>query len=206
MTLINCYLPVFRLGYEFTQYPEKYSDYSFFRETCISLLKQSALDAEGKYDQSDCESALLAVVIWLDERVLCSGLPWVIQWRSALLQTHLFQTSIGGELFFTRLAEIPEDRVSLHRFCLFCLMTGFYGKYARQNNVLLEQIIAEEKFCLPPEWRIWPNEEHITRIEPTTDTNELTCWGVVKNSQWLWLITTVSIYIFIFLGAFIYFG
>ncbi|EHM44282.1 DotU family type IV/VI secretion system protein [Hafnia alvei] len=206
MKLLNCYLPVFRLGYEFTQHPEKYADYAFLRETCIELLKQSALNAELEHDKSDCESALLAVVIWLDERVLCSTLPCVAQWRSALLQMQLFQTSIGGELFFTRLAAIPDANISLHRVYLFCLLTGFHGKYTQQDKTRLKQRIEKTKACLPAEWRDWPNQAHLTLAGQQLKINQLTHWQIIKNSRWLWLIIPVSAYGLMLLSGFIYFS
>ncbi|HHL2712516.1 TPA: DotU family type IV/VI secretion system protein [Yersinia enterocolitica] len=205
MKLLNCYLPLFKLGYEFTLYPEKYADYVVLRETCIELLKKGALDAELEYDKADCDAALFAVVVWLDERILCSSLDCVDQWRATLLQMQLFQTSIGGELFFTWLDGIDEDNIPLLHVYLFCLLTGFHGKYMWQDNDLLHQRIEEAKLCLPQEWRTWPNQAHLTNVDTTLKFNKLTIWEKMKNNHWLWLIIPVSIYGVMLLSGFIYF-
>jgi len=97
-------------------------------------------------------------VLFLDERVLCSTIPWRKEWRGELLQIHYFSISVGGEAFFVRLDEIDITNTQLRMVYLFCLLMGFHGKYTQKDAQLLQQRINTERQCLPEAWRHWPND------------------------------------------------
>lgn len=124
----------------------------------MTLLEQARRESELHHEQEECEEAFFAVVLYLDERVLCSTVPWVKEWRSELLQMHYFTLSVGGEAFFTRLDGIDINNTQLRIVYLFCLLMGFHGKYTRQDAKLLLQRIESERQCLPETWRQWPND------------------------------------------------
>lgn len=206
MKLLNCYLPVFRLGYEFTLYPENFADYSLLHETCIEMLKSSALAAEREHDKYDCDEALFAVAVWLDEKILCSKLPCVAQWRGNLLQSQLFQTCIGGELFFEHLENVATENIALSRVYLFCLLTGFHGKYTLEDKVLLEGRIDEAMRCIPDIWRKWPNDAPLAMTAVVPELKMLTLWQNVTNNRWSWLIIPTGVYGVMLLSGFVYFS
>ncbi|EDX5730407.1 DotU family type IV/VI secretion system protein [Salmonella enterica] len=133
-TLIKCYLPVFLCGFSFSAFWEtECQDYALFREKSLDLLAQAARDVEAAgYGPRVCDAAFFAVVAWLDERVLCSSLPVAGEWRKHLLQTHFFQTTTGGELFFEKLKSLESDEGTSDNLTLcvlyyFCLLLGFQG-------------------------------------------------------------------------------
>ena len=165
MKLLNCYLPVFRLGACLNSKSENTEVYEDFRQKCVSCLEQAKKDAE-ECDVSELERelALFAVVVWLDEIVLCSTKPVAQVWRIELLQRSYFQTSIGGELFFERMSKLEEAHIEARRVFVFCLLNGFRGKYNSEPE-LDEVIYCQRELCLPGEWQVWPNEASITPIE-----------------------------------------
>lgn len=167
MTLLDCYLPVFKLAAEFTAQPERFADYPSFRQRCITRIEQAAQDAEHQdiaaYER---EGSLFATVVWLDETVLCSRLPHAQNWRGDLLQRKYFQTSLGGEAFFTRLEQLKEEHQQARVVFLFCLQSGFHGRYnTAQDRTSLAQLITEQRQrCLPESWQKWPNEAELTPL------------------------------------------
>lgn len=156
MSIVNCYMPVFRFITSFILEPKKHADYSEFRNKCIQLLQEARFSAELHHSPQDCEDANFAVVIWLDEQVLCSEPEWGKQWRAMLLQSHYFNLSTGGSEFFCRLDSIDKSNAKLRVVYLFCMLMGFHGKYTQQDDELKKKI-SDERCCLPEQWRQWPN-------------------------------------------------
>jgi len=167
MKLLDCYLPVFKLAAQFAYEAELFADYSTFRALCIMRLEEAVQEAKH-HDISDIEQdqAFFAVVVWLDEIVLCSEQPLAQNWRSDLLQRKYFQTSIGGELFFTRLNELQEEHQHARHVFLFCLQSGFNGKYSdMQHRRALSSLVEQQRqICLPPAWHTWPNDAALTPV------------------------------------------
>jgi type VI secretion system protein ImpK len=164
MSLVNCYMPVFRFITSFILEPLEHIDYHRFRNNCIHLLEQAHLAAELHHSPQDCEAAKFAVVIWLDEQVLCSAAGWVKQWRAALLQSYYFDLSVGGGEFFSRLDAIDKTNTQLRVVYLFCLLMGFHGKYTQQDAELQQRIVVERD-CLPEQWRKWPNDAPVISVQ-----------------------------------------
>jgi type VI secretion system protein ImpK len=167
MKLLDCYLPVFKLAAQFAHQPALFADYDAFRTLCITRLEQAVQDAEHQ-EISDFErdQAFFAVVVWLDETVLCSTLPFAQNWRTDLLQRKYFQTAIGGEMFFARLSHLKEEHQQARLVFLFCLQNGFNGKYsAMQDRSALASLIEQQRQqCLPEDWQPWPNDAQITPV------------------------------------------
>ncbi|WP_459176690.1 DotU family type IV/VI secretion system protein [Ewingella americana] len=167
MKLLDCYLPVFKLAAHFAHQPELFADYDSFRTLCITRLEQAVQEAEYQ-DVSDFErdQAFFATVVWLDETVLCSGQPFAQSWRADLLQRKYFQTSIGGEAFFARLSHLKEEHQQARQVFLFCLQSGFHGKYSsgQERSALASLIEQQRQYSLPEDWQAWPNDAQITPI------------------------------------------
>lgn len=170
MKLLNYYMPVFQLVASFYESPEKFNDYDVFRQKCTSCLEQAILDAESdNFHEKERKDALLAVVVWLDERVLCSKLEHTKQWSTDLLQRKYCNILIGGEEFFNRLALQDENNLEAKFVFLFCLQQGFHGKFSSHQDVnnltnIIEQLRQD---CLPEAWQPWPNKANITSIPVT---------------------------------------
>ncbi|MDN0111381.1 DotU family type IV/VI secretion system protein [Yersinia mollaretii] len=204
MRLVECYLPIWRFATEFYLYPQQYSDYESFRQQSMSLFEQAALAAEQYNDIDDCDNALFAVVVWFDERVLCSSLPWVKQWRSALLQGQLFQTAIGGEVFFNRLDSIDKDNYPLRLVYLFCLLMGFNGKYTQPDNILLAERVTQERQNLPVEWQVWPNQALLTPIDSGNKIVESSYLRRFFENKWAAALGVVALYAVMFIAGMVF--
>lgn len=167
MKLLDCYMLVFKLAAEFAHQPALFADYNTFRALCLSRL-EDAVQKAGHHDVSDFErdQAFFAVVVWLDETILCSAQPFAQSWRSDLLQRRYFQTSIGGEMFFVRLSDLKEEHQQARRVFLFCLQNGFNGKYsAVQDRDALNHLVEQQRqLCLPPDWQPWPNDAPLAPV------------------------------------------
>jgi type VI secretion system protein ImpK len=163
--LLDCYLPVFKQIISMTSNLETCTEYGLSRQSCIEQL-ELAMNHAGELDTSedDKEAAHLAVVAWLDETILCSGLPWRQNWQSELLQRKYLDTTIAGERFFTRLEQLDPACEQARKVFLFCLQNGFHGRYSRPEDVpaLQEIISAQRQLCLPGAWLNWPNDAAIT--------------------------------------------
>ena len=168
-SLVNCYLPVFRMGIKFSTAPEDFPRYDDYREECIKGLDKSLMQSELLYSPEDCGEAHFAVVVWLDELVSRTSPVWVKEWRVSLLQSQRFRTTIGGEEFYSRLDGIDVKNKELRQVYLFCLLTGFQGKYAHKEYAELQARIREERKCLPEEWQAWPGEARIMTRDVGSD-------------------------------------
>lgn len=195
MSLLNCYLPVFRFITDFFLHPEEHLDYGVFREQSTALLQQALLESELHHDKQECDEAYFAVVLWLDERVLCSSAEWVKNWRADLLQSHCFNISVGGEAFFIHLDEIDKANVQLRMVYLFCLLMGFHGKYSGQDVQLLQQRIDDERQCLPEEWRQWPNNAALVEQEGRYPFGKQRPRKALRHRKWLLLSLPLFLYL-----------
>lgn len=197
MSLLNCYLPLFRLAASLFIEPQKHQDYGVFRSQCMMLLEQAQRESELHHEQQECESAFFAVVFYFDERVLCSTVPWVKGWRGELLQMHYFAISVGGEAFFTRLDAIDKTNTQLRMVYLFCLLMGFHGKYNQQDVRLLQQRIDNERQCLPKAWRQWPNDANLVEQGQGLINNNK--YQRKKLRQFKWLLLSIPFVIYVVL-------
>lgn len=207
MSLLNCYLPLFRLAVSLFLEPQKYQDYDAFRSKCMTLLEQAKRESELHHEQQECEAAFFAVVFYLDERILCSTVPWAKGWRGELLQMHYFTISVGGEAFFTRLDTIDKTNTQLRMVYLFCLLMGFHGKYTQQDAGLLQQRIDSERQCLPEAWRQWPNDASLVERGSGLINGNNYQRKKLRQRKWLLFSMPLIIYIVLFIvGSGIFIG
>lgn len=167
MKLLDCYLPVFKLAAEFAHQPENYADYDSFRALCITQVELAVQKAEH-HEISDFErdQAFFAIIVWLDETVLCSAHSFAQSWRIDLLQRRYFQTAVGGESFFARLSHLKEEHQQAREVFLFCLHSGFHGRYntVEEQSELSLLIERQRQHCLPRDWQSWHNSAQITPV------------------------------------------
>ncbi len=207
MSLLNCYLPLFRYVTAFFIDPQEYPDYSAFREKSITLLQQALRESERHHETAECEDAYFSVVLWVDERVLRSRAEWVKEWRSSLLQKYYFDISFGGEAFFERLDETDKNNTQLRMVYLFCLLMGFHGKYTSQDAQLLQQRINDERQCLPEEWRQWPNDALLVEQEAGGGEKNKAVKKRLRQRKGLLFSLPLAIYLLMLLaGLGIFFG
>ncbi|MEZ2578320.1 DotU family type IV/VI secretion system protein [Buttiauxella ferragutiae] len=170
MELLECYLPVFKRVTEMISDPQQFTDYEQSRQGCTDVLEQAHQSASLQdVSEDEKEASHLAVVAWLDESILRSGLPWRQHWQGELLQRKYLQITVAGERFFTRLAQLEPSQQQAHEVFLFCLQNGFQGQYSTDDDMpALQAVIGEQRsLCLPEEWLHWPNDAAITPSEPS---------------------------------------
>lgn len=172
ISLLDCYLPVFKQVLRMTGEPETFTDYAECRQGCIGRLEQAIHDTD-RLDTCDDEkmAARVAVIAWLDETVLRSTLPWRRRWQSELLQRKYLDLTVAGERFFTLLAQLDPAHKQAREVFLFCLQQGFHGQYSTADSQpALQSVIAEQRsLCLPEAWQTWPNDAELVpdQVVPT---------------------------------------
>lgn len=173
MYLIDCYQPVLRLVCQFSHSERHNQSYDDFREYSLGIFQQ-AINASQQLSISatEADDALFAMAVWFDEMILRSELPFKHHWRNQLLQTHFFNTVIGGEEFFVRLDNIDAENTALRMVYLSCLLLGFHGKYHHQDSNQLLKKIETERLSLPVPWHEWPNDAVITPISYSAGKKE----------------------------------
>ncbi|OAT23904.1 hypothetical protein M977_00194 [Buttiauxella gaviniae ATCC 51604] len=173
MYLIDCYHPVLRLVCEFSQPERQNQEYDDFREQTLEIFQQSIVASQQlAISATESDDALFAMTVWFDEMVLRSELPFKHYWRNQLLQTHFFNTVIGGEEFFSRLDNIDDENIALRMVYLNCLLLGFHGKYHHRDSSELLKRIAVERLNLPAPWHEWPNNAVMTQVYLSEDKKE----------------------------------
>lgn len=165
MTLLDCYLPVFKQVLAMTGSPTPFGEYDTSRHACITGLEQ-AMELAEEQDVCDEEKALActAVIAWIDETLLRSSLPWRLRWQNEPLQRKYLNISVAGERFFTLQAHLEPAFEQTRTVFLFCLQQGFRGQYttADDDTALQEVIASQRQLCLPDAWQKWPNDAAIT--------------------------------------------
>jgi len=155
-------------------------DAGTFREQFRTLLTSAAQQARGSHSTEDIRKATFAVVGFLDESVLNSGLAAFSNWARKPLQEELFGTHMAGELFFSYLESLLTQENSaavadvLEVYCL-CLLLGFRGRYSKGGDGDLKSLLrsASEKLrrcrggrpALAPAWNP-PDEASPARKDP----------------------------------------
>lgn len=103
-------------------------------------------DIRGKISRSevppeDGDSALFAVVAWVDETIMNSRWEHREKWQRELLQRKLYNITDAGEKFFERLNAIGSHQTDVREVYYLCLAMGFKGQYCHQGDeVLIDQL------------------------------------------------------------------
>ena len=127
MRLTDCYIDVLAYVKLFLRRPTP--DYEAFRARVEQILEGARAKARTAASVEESDSALFAVVAWLDEAVLCSEWEQAERWKKSLLQTAHFNTTRAGVEFFTRLDALPATFRGAREVYYTCLLLGFKGQY-----------------------------------------------------------------------------
>ncbi len=147
MALLDNYLPLFSHTIIALDDPE--ASATSLRQTLMQLCDTAN---HHHYGRRDIHSASSAVFICLDELILCSGHRLAECWRNDPLQKEIHGNSLGGMHFFQQLEDMDDDNDDLRILYLFCLLTGYKGRYVSDDNNELDDIIHRNIKKLPEEY------------------------------------------------------
>ncbi|MCU6244136.1 DotU family type IV/VI secretion system protein [Enterobacter asburiae] len=151
MALLDDYLPLFSHMLIALDDPE--TSAVSLRQTLMQLHDTANHGIiQRHYRCQDIHSASSAVFICLDELILCSGHSLTECWRNHPLQKELHGNSLGGMHFFQQLEDMDNDNDELRTLYLFCLLTGYKGRYVSDDNNTLDEIIYRHIKKLPGEY------------------------------------------------------
>lgn len=153
MRWIDTFLPVFEIGCELSVSPCNHTEHLVFFNNVVSCIDSIAKNTTAPQDEF--ENALFAVVSWLDEQVLKSSVSFSHSWRGNMLQSHYFNSTIAGTAFFERLENI-EKNSELSILYIFSILMGFKGKFNKENDSVLDDLIECEMSKLSDKWDEWP--------------------------------------------------
>jgi type VI secretion system protein ImpK len=111
MRLIDCFAEIMAFTVHFAK------NASAEQRTCDAVAERyDALIArsreqcsQGRVSDEDREEGFFAVCCWVDETLLCSDWPDKGRWPGHQLQHRYFNTTNGGEEFFSHLGELDEN-------------------------------------------------------------------------------------------------
>ena len=102
----------------------------------IEAMRETA--REENMPQRDADDIAYAIVALADEIAMGKPEPLRGFWMDRMLQLQLFNESLAGEGFFTRLQQVRRDgrRQEVMRAYYQCLLFGFQGKYSIRGGEL----------------------------------------------------------------------
>lgn len=107
------------------------------------LAESEKLAANAGFSPEEYSEARFAVCAWIDEAVLCSGLPDREIWMGELLQRKLYGTTRAGEEFYDRLQGLNDAMLQVRDVYYHCLALGFKGRFFEAD--LDEELAAIKK-------------------------------------------------------------
>ena len=122
------------------------ADEAEFRQRLEQQLSEARLTATDiGSERSEIESAMFAVVAWIDETIMCSEWEGADLWRRRPLQKSYFNTTKAGVEFFTRLEALRNEDDAVREVYFLCLSLGFKGRYSADGGRFqLDEIKARE--------------------------------------------------------------
>jgi len=141
--LADCFIDVLAFAKLFLRKPT--DGYDDFRRRVEKLLGDSRVAAErAGYSAEDYQSALFAVVAYVDEAVMTSQWPDAANWRKALLQQAHFGTTKAGVEFFERVDRLSAQNKAVREVYYFCMMLGFKGQYVYKGDLAGLQSVKQK--------------------------------------------------------------
>ncbi|SRR5579885_92883 len=133
MRLVDLFLKIFAATIQFVN--QGGGDVGGFRVQ-IGRLIDEAIETSRKagVPENDFRDALFAVVAWVDETIMCSGLAEADRWQKQTLQMEHFKTSRAGVEFYERLEQLTAARKQVREVFYVALAAGFHGKYLSDND------------------------------------------------------------------------
>lgn len=140
MRLVDCFCELFAYVLHLLDNPAQHAEARQVHERCLGLVEAARqCGKEMDYERHRFEEALFAVIVWIDEAILCSNLPIRRDWPNFLLQLHFFKTNNGGDEFYDCLDAInPQDDQLIEIFA-YCFALGFHGRLYADSAVLDEK-------------------------------------------------------------------
>ncbi len=131
MRLVDCFVtPLAYTAYIVGTADEQHPDYGQLGDLLQrSLAEGEKMSMQAGYTTAEYDSARFAVCAWIDEAVLCSGLPDRDLWSAELLQRRIYNTTRAGEEFYQKLQSIGEDMQQVKAVYYHCLALGFKGRF-----------------------------------------------------------------------------
>ena len=133
MRLVDLFLKIFAATVQFVN--QGGGDIGGFRLQ-IGRLIGDAIEISRKagVPENDFRDGLFAVVAWVDETIMCSGLAEADRWQKATLQMEHFRTSRAGVEFYERLEQLAAARKQVREVYYLALAAGFRGRYLADND------------------------------------------------------------------------
>ena len=141
MRLVDCFCELFAFILQLVNTQEQqYAEARQVHERCLGLVENARLCCKKRgYEPQRFEPALFAVIVWIDEAILCSNLPFIRDWPNLLLQLHFFNTNNGGDEFYERLEQIDLEDNQLIEVFAYCFALGFHGRLYADTGLLEKQ-------------------------------------------------------------------
>jgi type VI secretion system protein ImpK len=109
---------------------------------CLDVARSGARRAG--FDDQQIETALFAVLAWIDEEAMTRDWAGASAWRRTPLQHEQFATNRAGALFFERLAALPLTAHAVREVYALVLLAGFTGRYAARPVAELDTLRAAQ--------------------------------------------------------------
>lgn len=131
MRLVDCFVkPLAYTAYIVGTSEGRQAGFSRISLDIRNLLAESEkLAATAGFLAEEYNQARFAVCAWIDEAILCSGLPERELWMGELLQRKLYGTTRAGEEFYTNLNNLHAEMLQVRDVYYHCLALGFKGHY-----------------------------------------------------------------------------
>lgn len=135
MRLVDCFIGSLSYTMQVVEHAElgKEDSYDSVRGHITSQLDSLlGFAMDGGYTKSQYQTALFAVVTFIDEKLIASQWEHKKLWGRNLLQRYYFDTAQGGVEFFEKLDGLnpfnPAER-DIREVYYYCLTLGFAGKF-----------------------------------------------------------------------------
>ncbi len=145
MRLIDCFSPLISLALHGKE-GSNVQELEGLHVQLMNFVEQSrGVCTESGYTEKQCESALFAVVSWIDERNLLNSDVGHI-WVHLQLQKTLFNTTSAGDEFFERVQKFTDQDTELLDVYRACLALGFRGRMF-DDQELFDEFSIEHFGC-----------------------------------------------------------
>jgi len=131
MRLVDCFVkPLAYTAYIVGTSGDKLSCFARISQDVRILLAESEkLSVSAGFLPAEYNEARFAVCAWIDEAILCSGLPERELWMGELLQRRLYGTTRAGEEFYDHLRDLNDAMLQVRDVYYHCLALGFKGRF-----------------------------------------------------------------------------
>jgi type VI secretion system protein ImpK len=212
MTLFSHFNPLIKYVGEQKQAGFVNADFNVFNTKIVDTI-ESIINGAASLDKDKFDLAAFAVYCWIDETVQRSAWADKSQWQQQLLQERYFSTSNGGELFFSKLADLTEQSAEVVRVYYRCLVLGFRGKYYRHEDgaelyKLKEHCLTQLQLTIASDdtvAKMFPSVYSALEAQPLVlSKNATQQW--YQRTYWKWVAPLMLLaFVFLFFFGILYF-